>query len=169
MSMVGVPWGFRDCDAQRDPTLEKNVGVLTLLPCSSLNSKLLLSVPICVMSRNIFPLFRRLHPLVRCSLRRNTNANPLPLTQLPFQVPPLDHLRRSWIKPLPARRFSPPDPSRPEWIVCWSIAFDALRWLWPLCVIALLNWACWSRVKLLLFACCSVSPRYSTDLPLLFN
>jgi hypothetical protein len=34
-NVCGSPNDVRDCDAQRDPTLAENVGVLTLLPRSS--------------------------------------------------------------------------------------------------------------------------------------
>ena len=51
--------------------------------------------------QNLFPLYRNLLLHVRCSLwHNNTNPNPPSSTQLPLQRPPLDHLNRSWIKPL---------------------------------------------------------------------
>ena len=80
----------------------------------SLSSKLLHPAPICVIERRHVKgsllCFGACSPLyVDCSRWRKTNANPhcYCLTQLPLQVPPLDHLRQNWIKPLLVRCFLP--------------------------------------------------------------
>ena len=48
----GTPEDVRDCDGQSDPTLAENVGVSTLLPCSSTRNYLI-QHPSALLSDNI--------------------------------------------------------------------------------------------------------------------
>ena len=75
--------------------------------------------------QNLSPLFRRLLPLVRCSLWRNMNANPH-YNSAPSSIAATGPSPSKLDKATAGMSFFPLDPSWPEWTVCWSIAFDAL-------------------------------------------